>query len=135
MANILARHIATVSKINDDGTIEATIAASEACGSCGAKSVCGSGEMKKFTLVNDKPDRSVGDTITLVITRSMGFFAILLAYLIPVAIIIGSLLIFQQTQTNEIVAGCVTLGILAIYFIILRILRKYIETQITITIE
>lgn len=135
MANILAKHIATITALHDDGTIDAVMSTREACGSCAAKKVCGSEQQKSFTLVNDDNQRQVGDSVTLVITRSMGFLAILLAYLLPVAIIIASLLIFQALQTDEIVAGSITLGVVVVYFIILRLLKKQIENQITITIE
>lgn len=135
MGNILARHSAVVTAINEDGTFEATIETSEACGSCSAKKLCGNDAQKSFTLVNEDPNRKAGDLITLVISRSMGFLAILLAYLIPVAIIIGGLFTFQHFGVDEIISGVAVLVLLAVYFIALRVLKKHIENQITITIE
>lgn len=135
MNNVIARHSATITSIGDDGRMTALMSTSESCGSCAAKSVCGSESSKEFELVVDRDDRAIGDEVTLVITRSMGFLAITLAYLLPVVIIIGSLLICEVLGIDELTSGLLTLGLVGLYFVFLRIFRRRIENQITITIE
>lgn len=106
----------------------------QSCGACSAKHICGqSKDGRHLTLVNDGAPRQVGDTVELAISRSMGFKAIILAYMIPVGMIIGVLL-GLQTMTDEMTAGLVALGMLVVYFVILRIFRNRISSQITITI-
>lgn len=126
---------ATIIKI-ENGQLFLSICRPEACGACKAQSACASsGGGKEIVLEDDGRDRKVGDELTLKITHSQGFKAIVLAYLVPVALIVALLVGFQSLDTSEIVAGGVTLALVAVYFIILRIFRNKLETELTIEIE
>lgn len=127
-------HPATIKTVAD-GKITLEIAAQQSCGSCAAKKVCGSGETKTLVLEDDGMGRQSGDQVTLVITRSMGVFAIAIAYLIPIFLIISALLIFQYFALPEITSAWITLAILVAYFVVLRLMRQKIQNQLTITIE
>jgi len=65
----------------------------------------------------------------------MTITAILVAYMLPVIIVVTSLLIMQNAGVPELKAGLISLGTIAAYFVTLRIFRQKLEKQITITIE
>ena len=117
--------------------IEVEVCRPEACAACKAKSVCseGGGEGKRMTLINDGQGYAAGEQITLVMRRSSGLKAVLIAYLVPVFLIVAALLIFQAMQVKDIIAAVATLGILGLYFLIVRLLRGRINRELTIEIE
>lgn len=117
--------------------IEVEVCRPEACAACKAKSVCseGGGEGKRMTLINDGQGYAVGEQITLVMRRSSGLKAVLIAYLVPVFLIVAALLIFQAMQVKDIIAAVATLGILGLYFLVVRLLRGRINRELTIEIE
>ena len=117
--------------------IEVEVCRPEACAACKAKSVCseGGGEGKRMTLINDGQGYAVGEQITLVMRRSSGLKAGLIAYLVPGFLIVAALLIFQAMQVKDIIAAVATLGILGLYFLVVRLLRGRINRELTIEIE
>lgn len=130
------RQSATVIRV-DAAEIEVEVCRPEACAACKAKSVCseGGGEGKRMTLVNDGQGYRVGEQIQLVMRRSAGLKAVIIAYLVPVVLVVAALLIFQATPMSDTTAALLTLGILVLYFVIIRLLRGRINNQLTIEIE
>ncbi len=130
------RQSATVIRV-DAAEIEVEVCRPEACTACKAKSVCseGGGEGKRMTLVNDGQGYRVGEQIQLVMRRSAGLKAVVIAYLVPVVLVVAALLIFQATPMSDTTAALLTLGILVLYFVIIRLLRGRINNQLTIEIE
>ena len=122
------RQSATVIRV-DAAEIEVEVCRPEACAACKAKSVCseGGGEGKRMTLVNDGQGYRVGEQIQLVMRRSAGLKAVVL--------VVAALLIFQATPMSDTTAALLTLGILVLYFVIIRLLRGRINNQLTIEIE
>lgn len=88
-----------------------------------------------MTLANDGQGYRVGEQVTLVMRRSSGLKAVVIAYLAPVALIVAALLGFQTAGVNETSAALLTLAILVLYFIIVRLLRGRINRELTIEIE
>lgn len=119
--------------------IEVEVCRPEACAACKAKSVCSeggaSGDGRRMTLLNDGQSYAVGEQIMLVMRRSSGLKAVVIAYLVPVFLIVAALLIFRSLQIREIVAAVATLGILGLYFLIVRLMRGRIDRELTIEIE
>lgn len=128
------RHSAVITSVHD-GRLTVEIPAQEACGSCAAQKVCGSGDTKTFTLDDDGLDRKVGDNVTLCITRSMGYAAIAIAYLVPIFLVVFVLVLMNRFNVAEMTAAWIALGILALYFILIRLFGNKLKSQITITIE
>ncbi|MEG1608203.1 MAG: SoxR reducing system RseC family protein [Mucinivorans sp.] len=107
----------------------------ESCGTCQAKKMCASGAVsRKVTVVNDSMPHEIGQTVELSISRSMGLWATLLAYFFPVVLVVAVLFICQAFTVSEILSGVVTLIMVGLYFLILRLFRDKISSEITITI-
>ncbi|WP_294596034.1 SoxR reducing system RseC family protein [uncultured Rikenella sp.] len=133
------RQSATVIRVDQTG-IEVEVCRPEACAACRARNVCselGVSEEggRRMTLVNDGQGYAVGEQVTLVMRRAAGFKAVIIAYFIPVCLIVAALLIFQQTGVRETVAGVVTLGIVGIYYLVVRLFRQKLRGEMTIQIE
>lgn len=130
-------HIGTVSSITQ-GVIHITVEANSACAGCHAKGSCTIGETsEKIIHVNsDKySELGIGEQVTVVITREAGFFAVIMAYLLPVAIIILTLWGFGELNFDELTTFSFMIAVIAIYFIILYLLRKKILKKINIKIK
>lgn len=134
MSKGTVRQQATISAVSET-EITLDVCRAEACAACAARGACGGGAQKEMTLVNDGSDYQVGEQVTLVMERSMGLKAVLIAYLIPVFIIITSLLVFQSFEVSELISGGITLLILAIYMLMIRLFRDTISREISIRIE
>jgi sigma-E factor negative regulatory protein RseC len=130
------RQSATVLRV-EASTIEVEVCRPEACAACKARGVCseGGGAGKRMTLVNDGQGYAVGERITLVLRRSAGLKAVVIAYLVPVFLIVGALLAFQAAQVRDTVAALATLGMVGLYFLSVRLLRGRIDRGMTIEIE
>lgn len=132
------RQSATVARVTTS-EIEVEVCRPEACASCNAKSICSEGGSstggKRMTLLNDGQGYAPGEQVTLVMCRSSGFKAVIIAYLAPVFLIVGALLAFQALHLKETLSALLTLGIVGIYFVIVRLLRGRLKRELTIEIE
>lgn len=134
------RQNATVIRVTD-AEIEVEVCRPEACAACKAKSVCseggstGEGGGRKMTLINDGQGYVVGEQVMLVMRRSSGFKAVVIAYLVPVFVVVGTLLALQAAGVRDTVAALLTLGVLCLYFLVIRLLRGKINRGLTIEIE
>lgn len=126
---------ATITKI-ENGELYLSICRAEACGACKAQSACASsGGGKEIVVADDGRGREVGGEVVLRVNRSQGVFAVVIAYLVPVVVVVGLLVILQSIGVREIVAGGAALGALVLYFVLIRIFRGRFETELTIEIE
>lgn len=130
------RQSATVIRV-DATQIEVEVCRPEACAACKAKSVCseGGGQGKRMTLANDGQGYQLGEQITLVMRRSAGLKAVVIAYLVPVILVVTALLVFQTIHMQETVAAISTLVLLGLYFLVIRLLRGRLNRELTIEIE
>ena len=102
-----------------------------ACASCHVKSVCGASEKNEKIIDAHIADNTlkVGDQVTIIGQKSLGFQAIILAYILPFVVIITSLFIVNIFTTNEVVIGTCALATLIPYFAILRLMRNKIQAK------
>lgn len=127
--------LATITKI-EDGILYLSTCSPDTCQGCKAQAACASsGGGKDIVLSDDGRGREVGDQVVLRISRSQGLRAVLIAYMIPVALIVVLLLGFQWLGISEMISACITLAVVVVYFIILRLLKNKLETELTIEIE
>ena len=102
-----------------------------ACASCHVKSVCGASEKTEKIIDAHIADNTlkVGDQVTIIGQKSLGFQAIILAYILPFVVIITSLFIVNIFTTNEVIIGTCALSSLIPYFAILRLMRNKIQAK------
>ncbi len=102
-----------------------------ACASCHVKSVCGASEKTEKIIDAHIADNTlkVGDQVTIIGQKSLGFQAIILAYILPFVVIITSLFIVNIFTTNEVIIGTCALASLIPYFAILRLMQNKIQAK------
>lgn len=131
------RQSATIVGITPDELV-VEVCRPDACTACRAKSLCQGGDDtngKRMTLLNDRQGYEVGEKVTLLMRQSSGLKAVIIAYLIPVVLIVATLLIGQYYAVKEVVTALVALGILILYLIAIRLLRNTMNRTLTIEIE
>ena len=107
-----------------------------ACGSCMAKSVCAPGSAEKNLIeINHKNDSySAGESVKILISRSMGFKALFLGYLFPFFLVILMLIIARIIGFNELISGMVSLFVLLPYYLTLYLFREKVNQNFIFTI-
>ena len=114
------------------------ILAQTACAACQAKAVCGasSGESRIIT-IRRQDDGSVrpGDEVNVLIRQGQGFKAVLIAYLIPLFILLVLLLTLSLFFDNELVTGLGAIGFVALYYLVLAQFRDRLNSGFVFTVE
>lgn len=133
--NCSIAHKGVVRTITND-MITVAIATESACGDCHAKNICGFSEVsEKIVHVSNNGSQNVqiGDEIQVTMDSSLGTKAVLLAYIIPLFILIASLFFFLQIST-ELVAALVAIALVVCYFLILHKKRNQLERKFSFSI-
>ncbi len=131
------KHKGKIIEITHDKVV-VEIAASTACEGCHAKHICGSPNDNTRTipvLRRNNGDFKIGDTVEVMMTPSMGLKAVLIAYVIPCAILLILLLTLPIVWNNELACGLIALGSLAVYYTVLSFFRTKLSTGFVFTVE
>ena len=119
----------------DAGKVTVRILQASACSSCSARQLCRSSESKEklIEVRGDYPTLHVGDSVTLQGSVRQGLRASLLAYIVPLILMVVAL--FYGTHLNGEAAGALAaLLVLAIYYGVLYLLRDKIGKQFEFSI-
>ena len=122
----------------DGDDISVEIIVSSACSGCHAKSICIPSDRRKevITVKNTRhEDFQVGETVELLLETSAGNKAVVLAYVLPLVVLL--LLLFgcyALTHKELLSVGISVLGVV-IYYLILKSAGKKVEKGITFGIR
>ncbi|MDR0833484.1 MAG: SoxR reducing system RseC family protein [Candidatus Symbiothrix sp.] len=133
----LIRHTGIVSAIVDDEII-VDIQRMSACATCESKSMCQSldSQTQQITLQNGNYNLQVGDTVTVTLQRSVGFYAVLLAFVIPLSVFIAGIIIFVKIcRLSEGISALAAFAVVALYYVIIHQLNDKIEKKVSFRIE
>ncbi|MFI3248695.1 MAG: SoxR reducing system RseC family protein [Rikenellaceae bacterium] len=129
------RHNGEVISLEQGDVINISLRAIEACDGCRAKSVCSasngkdeSGSTRVMRVVSScASSLKVGDMVDVSITYKIGMMAVIVAYIIPLIVFVGSLAVGVSVGLEEGVAALVTFAITAIYYGVVYLLRENFE--------
>ena len=130
-------HEGVVTKITDD-ELEIKILAQSACAACHAKSACGMGEQAEKILTVPRPKNRTLDLIQRVNVRmaiGQGNKAAILAYLIPIVLLLAVLFVCLGLGLNEGLAALISIVALVPYYIVLYLKRDQLKKRFEYTIE
>lgn len=121
----------------DDSTITVSLEKISACDTCHAKQACAisENEMKTVEIPNPHADFNIGDSVTVILSQSLGYKALFLGYLLPFLIFLVSLIITSNITTKEYLAGAVSLVILAPYYFLLYLNRGRLKETFTFSLK
>ena len=109
-----------------------------ACSSCNAKSMCSMSEAEsKVVEVENKGYEmfEIGETVNVILRKSLGFKALYISYLIPLLILILILLSLSSFGIGELTTGLSIIIALAVYYIGVYLLRDRFKREVVFTIE
>ena len=130
-------HEGIVTKITDD-ELEIKILAQSACAACHAKSACGMGEQAEKILTVPRPKGkgfSLNQKVTVKMAIGQGNKAAVLAYLIPIALLLAVLFTCLGIGLSEGLSAL--FGILALipYYIVLYLQRDKLKQKFEYSVE
>ena len=125
----------------DKDYISVEIVNKSACASCHAKGVCGASDeavkvievAQSFATLAD--DYQVGETVNVVMSSAMGTQAIWIAYVIPLIVLMASILVFSLCGAPELWMGLGSLGVVALYYLGVYLMRNRISKIFIFSIE
>ncbi len=130
-------HEGVVAKITDD-ELEIKILAQSACAACHAKSACGMGEQAEKILTVPRPkgrDFALNQKVNVRMAIGQGNKAAILAYLIPIVLLLAVLFVCLGLGMNEGLAALVSIVSLVPYYIVLYLKRDKLKKRFEYTIE
>ncbi len=130
-------HEGIVTKITDD-ELEIKILAQSACAACHAKSACGMGEQAEKLLTVPRPkgrDFALNQKVNVRMAIGQGNKAAVLAYLIPIVLLLAVLFVCLGLGMNEGLAALVSIIALVPYYIVLYLKRDQLKKRFEYSIE
>lgn len=117
-----------------DGRVSVRILQASACSSCAAARLCRSSESKEKIIEAQLPvgqPLRVGDAVTLVGTVRQSTLAVVLAYLIPLVVLLIALFDAVGLGLSELGSAGVALGAVAVYYLVLYVCRERVSRQLS----
>lgn len=130
-------HEGIVTKITDD-ELEIKILAQSACAACHAKTACGMGEQAEKILTVPRPkgkEFSLLQKVNVKMAVGQGNKAAVLAYLIPILLLLAVLFVCLGLGVNEGLAALISIVAIVPYFIVLYLRRDNLKNKFLYTIE
>jgi sigma-E factor negative regulatory protein RseC len=118
-------------------TVQVRIHRDSACGHCHANNLCNLFEMSERVVEADDQglELKTGDSVEVIISRSMGNKAVLWGYLLPFLILITMLILIDALGAREWLSGMIALGSLIPYYTCLYMLRDRLKKNFTFTLR
>jgi sigma-E factor negative regulatory protein RseC len=130
-------HEGVITKI-DKNNIEVTVNAKGACGSCSMKNTCISTENTDKIIIIPRDgyeNYNSGDHVIISSTTNQGYWAVILAYVLPIILIVALYFISFSYLNNELISAAISIGALAIYYIIIYFLNPLLKNKISFKIK
>jgi positive regulator of sigma E activity len=121
-----------------NGLVKVNITSFSACAQCHSKKACGISESNNREImvpVADSNFYSVGDTVEVIMKRSMGWKATILGYVFPFILVLATLLLLSSLKIREVIVGLGSLAILVPYFTALYLGRERLRNMFSFTIR
>lgn len=129
-------HIGIVKQLRK-GYADILIVQNSACSGCHAKSACTAADSaeKIIEIPYFADDLNIGQQVTIVGSKSMGWKAVGYAFILPFLILMTVLITVGELTGNELTAGLLALAVLLPYYLILYLLRNKMKSNFTFTLK
>ena len=129
-------HKGTIIEISE-GNIKVEIINKSMCAACHAKGFCSAGDTKDKVIdvaYFNNGEYAVGDEVEVTMKRAMGFKAVWISYVIPLAILLIFLLTLQGVGLSELHAGLAAAAAVCVYYLVVYLFRDKIADKFVFTI-
>ena len=130
-------HNGRIDKIEGD-TVFVRIIQQSACSGCHAKGICSASEQKeKIIEVNDPNSGSyhIDEEVVLCGQSSLGMQAVVLAFVIPLFLVVFAIAAGDRWEWNETTSGVAGLSLLVPYYCLLYLLRDKLKKRFIFTLK
>lgn len=121
-----------------DKIVKVRYLCASACRNCPAQNLCPSHENqnKEIKIMRDKDKiYQIGDKVKINLQERSGWLAIIIAYIIPLVIILGFISYATTERWSELTTATIGLLIVPVYYILLNRMSKRLQTMIKIEIQ
>jgi sigma-E factor negative regulatory protein RseC len=120
-----------------DRKIVVKIMAQSACSGCHAKGACSAADLqdKLVDIVPDGQSYQTGQRVIISGHQSLGFKAVLYAYVIPSVLVIGALMGAYTATGNDVASAIIALICVALYYGVIYMFRSRLQKTFTFTIK
>ncbi len=119
-----------------DNSVTVLLSPRTSCAGCAEKNSCNvSGKENKTVTISGNYNVRPGDVVTVAMKQSMGYFALLLGYLLPLLLVVVLLIVLLLFSVSELLSGLISIAVLIPYYLILIFLRKVIDKKISFTLK
>lgn len=118
-------HAGRIVDINPEFTTVEFVSES-ACASCHAKGLCGVGESKiKSVMVRTSAwePHQIGDEVELCLRRVMGYKAVMIAYGLPLVVLVAALFISTAAGAGELASGLIAIASVIVCYLVIALFR------------
>jgi sigma-E factor negative regulatory protein RseC len=137
MSEETVSHEGVITKIDGD-TLEIKIIAQSACAACHAKSACTMSDQAEKVLTVPKPEGQefqLFQKVKVVMAVGQGNKAAILAYLVPIILLLAALFICLGIGLSEGLAALIGIAVLIPYYFILYLRRDQLKKKFDYRIE
>lgn len=130
-------HDGIISEITSE-KIKVRITSESACSNCHAKGGCSMSEKSDKIIEINKTDTDnfkIGQSVTVILKRSLGIKAVLLSYFLPFLILVGVMIITSKFTKSELIIGSLAIFSTLPYYMILFKLQEKISTNFKFRIK
>jgi len=138
--HVRIEHPGKVVEIFED-FVRVEIVNKSACAQCHAKSVCSaSDEAIKFidvplTIGTLTRKYEVGEEVMVIMSSSLGLKAAVLAYAVPLLVLLAAMIIASQVGLSELYVGLTGIAAVVFYYIVLLFFRSRLSRVFAFSIE
>jgi len=134
--NQTIEHEGIVVSINDR-KIVVRIMAQSACSGCHAKGACSAADMqdKLIDIAPDGHDYHTGQRVVISGHQSLGFKAVLYAYVIPSILVITSLIVAYATTNSDMASAIISLATVSVYYGVVYLFKDRLQKTFSFKIK
>ena len=136
MSNVI-QHKGTIHSV-DGQMVRVRIVQRSACASCKVAAQCTAAESKEKivdVLTDNAANYTTGQEVTVQADTSVGMKAVLIAFVIPIVIMMAVIITTLRLTDNELMAALCGLAVLIPYYIILFFCRNKLRNILTFSIK
>ena len=136
MADII-KHRGVVEKV-EGAHVTVRIIQTSACAACSAKGLCNASESKEkqIDVYETNPSYQIGEEVVLCGTTSMGLRAVLLAFGVPLLIVMIALgLSMKLTDDDALLSSAIAVLSVVPYYIVIYACKEKLNRTFSFTIE
>ncbi len=129
-------HKGTIIEISQE-CIRVEIINKSMCAACHAKGFCSAGDSKDKIIdveYYNNGEFAVGDEVEVIMKRSMGFKAVWISYVVPLAVLLIFLLTLQGLGLSELHSGLFALLAVCVYYFAVYVFRDKLANKFVFTI-